>query len=128
MFHTILSRSIALGRHKELYPTVAFANRRSKVRPFPLFEALEVRIELVRALMALPAQFRRCLQVLGLRQAKPSPRDPRLLRSDFSACLALSDDANQGGGSVSWTSVEYEALRTYRPLPDVYIIYIYLFI
>eukprot|EP00913_Durusdinium_trenchii_P030506 g28576.t1 len=46
-------------KHKELYPTIAFANRKSKVR-----------IELIRSLMAMP-----------------SPRDPRLLRSDFSTCL-----------------------------------------
>jgi len=58
-------------RHRELYPTVAFANRRSKVR-----------IELIRSLMA-----------------KPAPRDPRLLRSDFSSCLYLASDDSTPGQS-----------------------------
>eukprot|EP00435_Cladocopium_sp_Y103_P072892 s412_g41.t1 len=54
-------------RQRELYPTVAFANRRSKVR-----------IELISSLMA-----------------KPTPRDERLLRADFSSCLYLASDAGQ---------------------------------
>ncbi|CAE7261986.1 unnamed protein product [Symbiodinium sp. CCMP2456] len=51
-------------RHRELYPTVAFANRKSKVR-----------IELIRCLMAMPV-----------------PRDERLLRRDFSTSLAVATE------------------------------------
>ncbi|CAE7512279.1 BTBD9 [Symbiodinium pilosum] len=51
-------------RHRELYPTVAFANRKSKVR-----------IELIRCLMAMPV-----------------PRDERLLRRDFSTSLTVATD------------------------------------
>lgn len=61
-------------RQRELYPTVAFANRRSKVR-----------IELISSLMA-----------------KPTPRDERLLRADFSSCLYLASagQADYPSGTV----------------------------
>ena len=55
-------------KHRELYPTVAFANKKSKVR-----------IELIRCLMAMPI-----------------PRDERLLQRDFSASLASDGDFPSG--------------------------------
>lgn len=60
-------------KNRELYPTVAFANRRSKVR-----------IELQSALMALPV-----------------PSCPRLLRTDFSAYLG-QDNSDSPGGPVTF--------------------------
>eukprot|EP00930_Biecheleria_cincta_P090217 TRINITY_DN79572_c0_g1_i1.p1 TRINITY_DN79572_c0_g1~~TRINITY_DN79572_c0_g1_i1.p1 ORF type:complete len:396 (-),score=64.12 TRINITY_DN79572_c0_g1_i1:52-1206(-) len=73
-------------RNRELYPTVAFANRRSKVR-----------VEVIRSLMAMPAA---C--------------DARLLRSDFSSCLVTdSSSADCPSGPVSFR-VEGRSLQADR--------------
>ncbi|CAE8616881.1 unnamed protein product [Polarella glacialis] len=72
-------------RNRELYPTVAFANRRSKVR-----------VEVIRSLMAMPAA--RC---------------SRLLRTDFSACLAPDTAVDTPSGPVIF-QVEGRGLKADR--------------
>lgn len=84
-FSTDITRDFL--RNRELYPTVAFANRRSKVR-----------VEVVRSLMAMP-----------------SPRCSRLLRNDFSSflCVDASSGSDSPSGPVTF-NVEARGLKADR--------------
>lgn len=97
MFFSSLFEWLASGKASELRVYM------SRLFPDAVESLCQVRIELIRSLMVLLT----CTQLLICNaqffsqrkhcQAKPAPRDARLLRSDFSSCLYLVIWLQHGG-------------------------------